>query len=561
MSRLCAFKKSGIYYVFNDTLTALKPISFNPNDPVYLDWMDATILNSLTQEQCSMVSGYYLELYSTIEDDVYNVSMENYDILQTTDTSQFKLTGYAGILSMVIAGSNTCHVILSFDGRKTWVYYNTSTQEWEKTAISQIFSAKSNTVSQVNGFTQAIFAKKFVKHCSLDYAIAITNSENISSVSLTLPENQAPVIISLQVTANAKTHKAKIKIAAHVDDYEGNNYSYKITRTWRGVVDGSANVDKGLVEEGDCPLAANGFFEYIIDPANFEIGYNRLTFTYTDEAGESSSAYVDIQKVNETAYMSIAVNKDKLSYTINDEDSDGGRYKILLNGEIITPDQDEDPDVIAAVGSGWSKYCANDGNGIIIQNLIQLPWDKIIFGVPNTIEIIFQEDIYDAVAISSQVQFIGKYYGILFVDPSTTDPDPVTGEPNQLYYYSDSLGETIKKLNLGTVTHTQNSNTVEIGVINASDDLITQAVINGFKVPSESYKVAVSLTQTFSTLIDNMQIVFNNIKPYDPTDENPDVRTFYVKLFSLDPTNWSVDDYVTIDAEASKAPTSGTSGS
>ena len=66
------------------------------------------------------------------------------------------------------------------------------------------------------------------------------------------------------------------------------------------------------------------------------------------------------------------------------------------------------------------------------------------------------------------------------------------------------------------------------------------------------------MTQTFSTLIDNMQIVFNNIKPYDPTDPNPDVRTFFVKLFSLDPTNWSIDDYVTIDAEASRAPTSGT---
>lgn len=560
MSRLCAFKKSGIYYVFNDAKTALKPISFNPNDPVYLNWMDATILNSLTQEQCSMVSGYYLELYSTVEDDVYTVSMENYDILQTTDTTQFKLTGYAGILSMAIAGSNTCHVILSFDGRKTWVYYNTSTQEWEKTAISQIFSAKSNTVSQINGFNKAVFDKKFVKHCSLDYAIAITNSENISSVSLTLPENQAPVIISLQVTANEKTHKAKIKIAAHVDDYEGNNYSYKITRTWRGV-NGQDNEDKGLVEEGDCPLGANGFFEYIIDPASFEIGYNRLTFTYTDEAGKSSSAYVDIQKINESAYMSISVIRDKFSYTINDNDSDGGRYKILLNGEVITPDQDNDPEVIAAVGSGWSKFCPNDGNGLIIQNIIRLPWDKIIFGAQNTVEIIFQEDIYDAAAVSSQIEFLGKYYGILFVDPFTTESDPVTGQPNQLYYYSDSLGETIKKLDLGIVTHTQNSKTFEIGVINASDDLISQAVINGFKVPSDSYKVAVSLTEAFSTLTDNMQIVFNNIKPYDPTDPNPDVRTFFVKLFSLDPTNWSVDDYVTIDAEASKAPNSGTSES
>lgn len=534
MSRYCAFKSksSGQYYVFNSGKTGLVPIRFDPNNPIYLDWMNPTELNNLSTDMYIKLSNYYLEIYSDIEDDVYSVSMKNYGILQTTNTTQFKLTGYAGINSMTITGSNTSHVILSFDGRQTWVYYDSTSSTWKPTHIKKIFTSESNTVSQVNTFTKTIFDKAFKKHCTLDYAISITNDEQVSSVVLSLPENQPPVIIDIRVLANIETHTKKIKIYAHVDDMEGDNVFYEIKRTYRGKdpnnlisVKKEGYNDIPPIDSGMCNPAANGEYEYIIDPANFEIGINTLTFVYTDEKGKSASRDINIEKTNKDAIIGAVLNKDKLSYTIDDVDKDTGRYRILLNDKPIVFDN-------------WSPFTS-----VPISDTIQLPWDKINFGVNNTLKIEFQESIYDSVPIVDIINFIGTYHGILFIDPSTSDPE--NGVPNKLHYYSDSMGETIKKLNLGVVTHSLTSKTYELGIVNLSDDIIHQAVINGFKNEAENYKVAVSKTEAFNQLIDNMSIHFDNIHPYDAVN-NPEVHTFYVKLFSLDNTNWDVNNKIKV---------------
>jgi hypothetical protein len=105
------------------------------------------------------------------------------------------------------------------------------------------------------------------------------------------------------------------------------------------------------------------------------------------------------------------------------------------------------------------------------------------------------------------------------------------------------MGETIKKLNLGVVTHSKTSSTYEVGFVNLSGDIIHQVVINGFKNETENYRVAVSKTEKFDQLIDNMSIHFDNVQPYDLT-KAPEVYTFYVKLFSLDDTNWDINDKI-----------------
>lgn len=544
MGRYCAFKStSGQYYVFNGTDAYLAPISFNENKPVYLDWMDPTALNTLTIEQLSKVSNgkYFLEIYSDIEDDVYSVNMNNYDILQTTDTSQFKLTGYAGINSITITGSTTCHVLLSFDGRKNWYYYDSSSNSWKKSYTSKLYTSESNTVAQINALTKDKFDLIFTKHCTLDYAISINNSENVKSVVLSLPENQLPKINSIVVTTNQTTHKNMIKIHAQVDDMEGDNVSYQILRSF------GTTVQNVLIEKGDCNPRLNGEYDYYLDPKDFEIGENILTFRYTDDAhneGQYSSQTVSIYKINENASITAALNRDILTFTILDTDSDKARFRILLNGEII----------INTDGDGWSQML-----NVPIERTYKIPWDKVIFGVQNKLEIQFQDDIYNAPIQTFTINFLGQYFGLLFVDPSLSDPDQ-HGQPNQLRYYSDSLGDAIKYLNFGSVTHTTSSQTIEVGLINSSNDTIAQAVINGFKNPQENYKVAVSKTQAFNVNLDNMTIHFDNIKPYDPSDANPDIRIFYVKLYSLDTTNWIIDDKVTVDGTVDKRSTNTNSG-
>ena len=457
-------------------------------------------------------------------------------ILQTTDTSQFKLTGYAGINSITITGSTTCHVLLSFDGRKNWYYYDSSNNIWKKSYLQKIYTSESNTVAQINALTKDKFDLIFTKHCTLDYAISINNSENVKSVVLSLPENQVPRINSIEVTSNQTTHKGMIKIHASVDDMEGDNISYKILRSF------GTSVQNVLVEEGECNPRLNGEYDYYIDPKDFEIGTNVLTFKYMDDAhhnGECSTQSVNIYKINDDASITAALNRDILSFTILDIDADKARFRVLLNDEPITITEDD----------GWSQML-----NVPIERTYKLPWDKVNFGVQNTIKIQFQDDIYNAPIQTFTIDFLGQYFGLLFVDPTLSDPDQ-QGKPNQLRYYSDSLGDVIKYLNFGSVTHTTSSQTVEVGLINSSNDTIYQAVINGFKNTQENYKVAVSKTQYFNVNLDNMSIHFDNIKPYDPSDENPDIRIFYVKLYSLDATNWSIDDKVTVNGVVAKTST------
>jgi len=573
MSRLCAFRSSLVpqYYVFNDDKTALIPIKFNPSDPIYAAWMDPNELNNLTEEQCVKVAGYYLELYSDIEDDVYNVTMENYDILQTTDKSHFILSGFGGILGMKFADtSTTCHIILSFDNRQTWVYYDSVTGEWKKTFLSRIHTSQSNTIQQVNNFGEAIFAKIFKKHCNLDYAIAIENSEHVGSVTLSLPDNYGPTIIALDITGDEdgddqiSTHEKKVNVFAHIDDPEGDDVFYEIRRKFKGKeMEGFNGVPP--IESGKCNPYANGKYYYTIDPKNFEIGMNEIIFVFTDEKGDSNQASIFINKINTDAVISLSVFRDKLTYSIVDEDSDKGKYRIRINDvDILTPGyvpaekpgidsngdaagtQEEPIKLEDDMVTGWSEIM-DVPIEVTDNNPMQIPWDKIKFGVINTITIEFQEEFYNAVKLKSSVDFIGTYFGILFVDPAEPfyiNNDPT--KPNINHYYSTSLGEVLKKIQLGGVTHTQNSKTVEVGVINLSGEKISQAVINGFTNKDENYRVSVSTSETFNPLSDNLTIHFDNIDNYDPTAEKPDMRRFYVKLFSLDTVNADVDDMITV---------------
>ena len=575
MARLCAFKtpgENGTYYVFNNEGN-LMVINFDPSNPDYTQWNDATSLNSLTQTQLNRINGYDLLFYSDIEDDVYNVNMTNYDILQTTDKSHFILGGYAYLSSMTFNNtSTTSHVILSFDGRKTWWYYDTTEAEWKKTYITQIYTDKSNTVAQINSFTKDIYDLKFKKHCTLDFAMSITNSEYFGSVRLVLPPNQGPKILEIKIVANETTHTKTIGLMAKVDDMEGDNVSYKIYRSWGSGQD--AVVDE-LIEEGDLdPDKITHYFN--LDPKDFEIGTNTLKFVFNDEKGASTTSDpVYIYKVNEEAMLSASRIGDKLTYSVidlnNEDEIDGGWMRIrisytktietineqtqkpvtqqLYQEHIITPGYDDtrqDISIPATEDEGWSDYI--DGP-INFSKTIQIPWDTIEFGVTNTITVEYKEDIYNSPIKIVTIPFMGTYFGVLFVD--TAKAYYINNKPNKEFYYSTSLGEVLKSLELGSnptnnsVYHTQMSISKEVGVINLTNDVIPEVTIKGFTNEKENYKVAVSTSEVFD-MNSISEFKLRNIRPYDPDDINgPDLRRFYVKLFSLDITNWEVNDFVT----------------
>ena len=576
MARLCAFKNPayGTYHVFVDE--ALATIEFDPNNPDRSKWMDATLLNSLNQSQLNKIVGFDLIMFSDVEDDVYNINISNYDILQTTDDSHFILGGYASLNAMTFNNTSTTnHVILSFDGRKTWWYLDIAESKWKKTYLSQIYTDKSNTVEEINKFTKTTFDPMFKKYCTLDFAMSLNNNEYFGDVVLTLPPNQGPQIKKLTITGDVdqtgeiETHKNIVKVIAEVDDMEGDQFSYKILRSFNGAT--PAIVDKEIAS-GDCDNTKTKF-TFNLDPADFEIGVNIIKFVFTDEKNASTSKTINITKINENAILAASLVGDKLSYTVIDNDTDdGGKIRIRIkysmaeeekiendNGNtkpgitviknyeyIITPEyiplpKDQDPFDEIHDDEGWSEHINAPIN---INETIKIPWETIGFAVENEIIVEYKEDIYNAPTKIQSIKFTGSYFGLLFVD--NTQPFKISNVPNKDFYYSTSLGETIKKLDLLNTYHTKNSITKEVGLINLSDEIIPKAVIRGFEDKDKHYRVCVSSTENFN-MSSLTEIAFRNIYPYDPDNINEDnFKRFYVKLFSLDKTNWKVDDFVKV---------------
>lgn len=493
--RKMAFKSGGLYYIFNSAKTGLVGIPFRESDPDYSLWENLSDINGLNTDQYLLLSEMEMYIYSPIEDDNFDISFDNYGVLQTTDDTHFMLKGYGAINSINITGSETCRVLLSNDNRKTWKYYNTTTSKWETTPLSKIYSTN-NTVKQINGFVAAIYKDLFKKKGTIDYAIAINNTENIQKVIMGLPANMAPTIISAKVTANATTHKSKVAIEVEVDDPEGDDLTYKITRSF------GSTVKDVLIDSGDVNPQSNGHLKYILDPASFEIGVNTLKFTYTDSKGLSSSATVNITKINDHVVLTENLNKYILTVALTDTEFDRSRYQIKLNGEII-----ED---------------FKDYKRVPITINYKLPLDKIKFGENNKIEVSFQDDIYNSDIQTHEINFIGEYYGILFTDISNSDPDD-SGNRNKYHYYSDSLENIIKSLDIPPVIWERESKAYEIGVLNNSEVDFADVTIYSTDI-NDKYAVLVSDKTPFD--YNQGSVTISNLAVGDTSHH------FYVKVVS-----------------------------
>ena len=509
--RKMAFKSGGLYYIFNSSKTSLVSIPFKEADPDYSLWEDISDINGLGTKAYLSLSEKEMHIYTPIEDDDYNITIDNYSILQTTDYTHFMLKGYGNINSMTITGSETARVYLSFDGRKTWKYYDTSKSEWVEDNIGNIYFT-GNTVKQINAITSTQFKQAFIKKCTLDYVIAITNTESIKSVVLSLPANAAPVINKIAVTANDITHKNKIVVQVEVDDAEGDDMTYKITRDF-----GTELKDK-LIDSGDVSESSNGKLKYIIDPADFEIGVNTLKFTYTDVKGLSSTKSVTVTKVNESVAIIAALNKGILSFTITDADSDKAKYQIKLNDNILLP--------------------FDEFEKVPLVKTYALPLNEINYGEKNTVSIEYKDDIYNSPISVYNIDFIGEYYGILFFDITNSDPDD-TGKPNMYHYYSDSLENIIKSLNIPPVIWTKESMTYEIGVLNNSEATFANVTIYSLDI-NDKYSILVSDRTPFDYTQGSVTI--KNLAVGDTS------KRFYVKIVSKTEQTADINSDVLVDA-------------
>ena len=499
MSRVFAFKDNiGVYYVFNSAKTSLLGITFDISNPDYSRWEDIANLSTLTPDQLRLVSGLSLCIHSDIDDDEYNVRMDTYAVTTTTDYTHFLLKGYSNINSIKIDGSETLRVLLSFDNRKTWCYYNTSTSQWETSYLSNIYSAKSNSAKEINGFNNTVYAKKFTRSCTLDYAIAIVSGEYLTSVNLSLPENTLPTITEFKIVyrPNNETHKDVVKVSAKIDDIDDDDLTYEL-----GFSNGS---NTGVLSTGKITQIASKTYEFAIDPKDLYLGDNTITLKITDEANKYTTAQLTIVKVNNEPTIAYSYNKGLVSGAITDLDPDDKvTWRIIVNDINVTP---------------WTDFAPS-----VLSFDYKIPRDWIKFGETNHCKIEFYDDVSDPKTISVEFDFDGEYFGLLFIDPAEPEYDS-SGKMNKKRYYSDSLGGTIKALNIPNVITTKESATYEIGLINNSDSNRDSIVLHS-DIYNDHYKLLFSYGKPF---VGVETLKFDNVKVGD------EPILFYVKLVSYD---------------------------
>lgn len=515
--RYFAFKDSaGTYYKYKDSAhVALQMITYNPNDPGYdydANWMDATLLDSLTADNLIYVGGMSLEIYSMIDDDDYTITMNSFIIHYTTNTSHFMLTNISNISGLKINGTGDLYTMLSFDNRNTWWYVNSS-GAWEQTYPVNLCTKKSMTAATVNSITAAKFAEKFVKGGTLDYAIAIANDESLDSVVMTVPANTAPVIESISLTGSP-VHKGDFTLNCTVTDIEDDRMTYEFYV--KESPDGVKPAEKIVIDSGDVNPALKGNLTYTIHSSSFTEGIHTLYVAFIDDKGARSiekTVQLEVSNTHPAVSMSYS-GVATVDIVITDADNDKVQYKVLINDTEIAP---------------MTSFAS-----VPVNATISIPYNLIDFGKDNVIKVVYQDDIKENPLLETTYKFTGEYYGILFVDVTESKYDS-TGKPNPNYYYSNSIGDIIKKLQVKDTFRNKESKLYTVGLYNYSGYTFSTVTLKSTQVSTFA-----DMLISDKTPFDYTQgtITFTNVKSGDSP------REFYVRIVSRGNDIGPVDEFI-----------------
>lgn len=491
--RLAAFKKDDMFYIPNDARTGLKAVTQDVST-----WMYAANLENMTARAITLLAGSELNIYTPIENDEYTVNVETYGTVETTDLTNIDLHGFAGINKMTVVGSNTCHIAISFDQRKTWWTWSTTGNTWIQILKKDVFS-QGMTVATANALNAAQWGQKFAR-TSLDYIITVSTKEELASVTLTFPANSAPTINSISVTPS-DVHNETVNFNANIKDVDGDSISYELY------------VNDILQTTGNIPAESSGNIVQEVSHELLNLGQNTVKFIATDEKGANVERTFTVTKSNYAPTLTGIVDNDRFSFTIQDAEGDKVRYRVLLNDEEI---------------ARLTSYQKTP-----ISGTLKLPYNKIVFGTQNKITVEYQDNIPNSTLCSTNMFFTGYYYGILFTSPELTDPRDAHGNLKDTRFYSNSLKEIVNQLIVKNLFRGRESSTYEIHVLNRSDHTISSATIYAENANKD---VVIEMSPYRSPFEPQESITFKNIKFND-------YGTFYIRVSaSEDFIGWFEDD-------------------
>lgn len=323
-----------------------------------------------------------------------------------------------------------------------------ATEEYAWQTISAVeIPVKGMTLAKVNALTFADYAPVF-KRTQLDFHIHLTGTETVTNLTVSLPPNAAPVISDF--TASKSTiHKENVDVSFKVTDAEGETATYKVD--FNGTE---------MVATTNVPVS--GIISMTIPGTSFNLGTNSLKVTATDPRGATSESTIYITKNDAAPTVVGVLNGNIYRATLGDADNDKVQYRVIFNGEVLTD---------------WTELFASP-----YTLNYTIPRTKIKYNQTNTLVI----DVMDDMGASSSTteQFVGTFYGLLFSDPSDNS------------FYSNDIGEVIKKLGFGDIVANGISQVKEIKLVNKTGNGLAGVAIT---VPEElrsSVRPQLSLDQT-----------------------------------------------------------------
>ena len=307
------------------------------------------------------------------------------------------------------------------------VYEETAGITWVGCSKEDI-PTKGMTAATLAALNVSDYAPIFSNY-QLDYAAYIPSGASFSSLVTVMPPNAAPNVSDFTASP-ATVHADNVTIGFKVTDLEGQSNKYKVEVGKTEIVPYTDTPAGGLVAGIQIPNSL------------LTVGANIITITAIDELGADQAYNFNITKVDKLPTYVGSLLNNEYTFTLNDADGDKVKYKTEFNGILIEPE--------------------TDLSAVPVTHTTVIDKKSINIGKDNTLKITITDDVGGVTVITEK--FIGDYFGLMFSDSLDS-------------YFSDDLGQLIKKLSFGVVVSGRDSLPVEIKVSNKTNAIIKAVTV------------------------------------------------------------------------------------
>ena len=470
---LSTVNESGWYEYIEDLTNELGIANITP------DCSTTGVLFLISFDNKTTYFSFKNSVWSTVNiSDIETVGMTKAELIAITETQWrlvFKRTKLTIIASLDYKRVNTEVCVSSFSvyigGQYWYTYYFPTADEYIFTRVVTggqyagmmtlfVYDKNGNvllSVSQQDG--QTLYFNSSNKLLPSYYTVgcysahswgngngsiyAIRRNVKLNSISITLPQNYAPALSN--ITLDSTTTHSSAVLNMHIKDSEGDIAYYKVDVNGKELI----------------PYTTQNLSEYDIIlqiPSSYtSVGTNAINITTTDLLRTSDVQTIYLTKTDKApTILTSLFNYGVLNTVISDDDNDSISYRLTLNGNVKVD---------------WKEL---ELGPISIDYECNI--NDIIIGKQNTLLIEAKDSL--GVISSSEIDFIGSYFGLLFQDSNNNS-------------YSNNLGKIIKKLDFGIIVSGNTTQVKDIEIVNNTINDLQNLEINN-AISGSGYNIDLS---------------------------------------------------------------------